>query len=231
MSNRTFALLIGGVLLAFGLIVTAINYGWFQGKKPTAKAKQSDRAKTTGDPQGSKQEVSPGPDYEKSGGIWRKKTDAESLLETPPHVEHQWTSKIGKTPTVAKAMNSATESVAKAIRNNNHPERLTSFIRPDQFDLEEYKADPEKYLNDVEPGRIYQTQQPADDVVPIKRDSDFAYELIQGESVSLRARVQPEMPVTFYATLGVFDNSLKIITVQANENGIAEANFTANEGT
>jgi len=41
-------------LLAFGLIVTAINYGWFQGKKPTAKAKQSDRAKTTGDPQGSK---------------------------------------------------------------------------------------------------------------------------------------------------------------------------------
>jgi len=67
--------------------------------------------------------------------------------------------------------------------------------------------------------------------VPIKRDSDFAYELIQGESVSLRARVQPEMPVTFYATLGVFDNSLKIITVQANENGIAEANFTANEGT
>ena len=112
------------------------------------------------------------------------------------------------------------------------PERLTSFVLPAPFDRAAFAADPAKYLQTVEPGRVYQTAPPGAAVTPIRRLSRRYQRILQGETVTLKAQVQPGMPVTFFsAKLGQFENQLTTMTVRANAQGIAEVQFTATPGT
>jgi hypothetical protein len=54
----------------------------------------------------------------------------------------------------------------------------------------------------------------------------------QGESVRLAVQAAAFAPISFHSeNLGQWENQLSSITVVANEQGIAEANFTASGGT
>lgn len=79
---------------------------------------------------------------------------------------------------------------------------------------------------------MFSPAQPGDNVVAIAPEGSAYHGVVQGESVSLKVRVQPKDPVTFMSfQLGYFENQLTSITVQADEQGIAQANYTAGGGT
>lgn len=58
------------------------------------------------------------------------------------------------------------------------------------------------------------------------------HEIPQGASIRLEVQGRPEAPVTFTSfDLGAFQNQLTSITVAADEQGIAQAEFTGTPGT
>jgi hypothetical protein len=99
------------------------------------------------------------------------------------------------------------------------------------FDLARYQSDPTYYLNSVEPGRAFDTAQPSADTQPIKHNYKKYYETVQNTPVYLEAKASPDMPVSFTAfDGGQFQNGLSFITIKANSNGVAKAEFTATSG-
>lgn len=141
----------------------------------------------------------------------------------------------GATPQLDPAASSTLTATFEALNEGaatKHPERVNPFLSPPRFDLQAYRTDPEAYLSIVEPGRVWQSAQPADGVPVIRRISPRKHTLRQGESVRLQVKVAPNAPVTFTAfDLGAFDNGLTSISVAANADGIAEAAYTATPGT
>jgi len=138
----------------------------------------------------------------------------------------------GSTPAVALDANPQVKSVVTAIKEKNHPERLSTLIAPKPFDAKAFAADPTSYLNTIEPGRVYQTAQPGPGVPRLRSSSPAYKQIAQGESTTLKVQAPPKAPVTFTALdLGQFDNELTSITVQANEKGFAEAKYTSTPGT
>ena len=128
--------------------------------------------------------------------------------------------------------NANTRSVAEALRTGENPERLSALVPPTPFDPEAYEADPQAYLDVVEPGRVWQSLDPGPDVPRLRRATPPITEIVQGESVALRAKAPPGTPVTFTSfDLGAFQNRLTSITVAADEEGVAMATFTGTSGT
>ncbi len=174
----------------------------------------------------------------KVGGVWRPPTDVQSALpqEDQPAPSADKRKSLfrdpGRSPRVALDANPQVASVVEALRSREHPERLTSFQRPLPFDLAAFQADPEKYLNTVEPGRVYQAAPAGEGVQRILRLSPRYRRVLQGETVTLQAKADPHVPVTFFsARLGQFSNQLTAITVRADAEGVAETQFTATPGT
>jgi hypothetical protein len=100
------------------------------------------------------------------------------------------------------------------------------------FDAEVYFQDPDAYLSVVEPARIWQSAQPSKDVPQLKRVSERNHKIAQGESVRLQVRTQPNAPVSFFSfDMGAFQNRLAMITVAADDTGIASADFNGTPGT
>ena len=165
------------------------------------------------------------------GALWRGDSNLEELIESRDPVS-DWTARVGRTQLVDKDANVDVQSIAEAVRNNNHPERLSAFVKPADFDQDKFLADPQAYLDVVEPGRVFQSAEYAEGVENIFRTNGFFHQLLQGESVLLSTRSEPMMPVTFYSNrLGRFQNQLTSISVQADEQGHAEARFFATPGT
>jgi hypothetical protein len=139
----------------------------------------------------------------------------------------------GQTPPVAEDANVHVRSAVEAIRNKSNPERLSVLLHGAPFDLEAYRTDPESYLNVVEPGRVFAPAQPGPDVPRISRIGPYFQKINQNEEVELAVQAVPQTPVTFTSMdLGRFvANSLTTITVEADNEGIARAVFTAPPGT
>jgi hypothetical protein len=138
----------------------------------------------------------------------------------------------GKTPGVKIDANEQVKSVVEAIKNKDHPERLSPLIEPKPFDLEAYKKDPKAYVNVVEPGRVFQNAQPGDGVPRLVAMSEQWQQVAQGSTVTLKVAAEPKMPVTFTSfDCGQFDNQLTSQTVVADEQGIAQVNFHGVSGT
>lgn len=132
---------------------------------------------------------------------------------------------------VAVDTNPGTQSVGEAIRDFNHFERLSPVFAPDDFNLDQYRAAPEEYLNVVEPGRVFQPAQPGDTVPVIQTSTPPMQSIKAGESVRLSVRVPADSPVTFTSfMLGSFENQLPSITVESDQQGNAEVTFTATPG-
>lgn len=236
MSNRTFTYLCVGLVIGCCLIITVVNYNLSHGKGSGSAEQPGKSIGKLALESGNKLHSSRDPNFtdrQRIGGILRPKTDMidgarrESKPNYPNPLE-RW----GRVPAVDPERNRSTRLVAEAAKQGNHPERLSLFSRPQPFNQEQFEEDPQPYLQVIEPARIMQTARVNPDVTPIKRRGSYFKAMIQGETITLKAEVQPKMPVTFYAPgVGQFQNSLSTITVQADETGAAEVQFTAVQGT
>ena len=138
----------------------------------------------------------------------------------------------GALPPIKSDANPQVKAVAEALKQKNHPERVSVLIRPKAFDAKAYRADPAAYLNVVEPGRVFQTAQPGPGVPRLAPVSPRFQQIAQGESAVLRVHAPAGAPVSFTTfDCGQFENQLSAITVKANDEGIAEAKLTATTGT
>jgi hypothetical protein len=103
---------------------------------------------------------------------------------------------------------------------------------PKGWDREKYLSDPEAYLDLASPSRSVEPAQPAADVPMLEPVGGTGARIAQLGSCVLRVRTDPGMPATFTSWgLGSFDSGFPTITVAADEQGIAEARFTASKGT
>ena len=139
----------------------------------------------------------------------------------------------GTTKPVLSDSHAQVASVAAALRDKQHPERLSALIPPKPFDRVAYSKDPAAYLNVVEPGRVFQVAQPGTDVPRIEPIGATLAHVVQGGSTPLRVRAPAGMPVTFTSfDLGRFqENQLTCITVAASESGVAAVTFVGASGT
>ncbi len=108
----------------------------------------------------------------------------------------------------------------------------STFFQPEPFDQEKYDADPKVYLDQIRPGRVFQSAQPGPNVTRLTSISDSFLSVLQGESVLLKIQADPGAPVAFHSQeIGIFENRLKTITVAADNEGVATAKFTLGPGT
>jgi hypothetical protein len=220
------------------LLVAAFGLGWFiysrwstgpaTDRDSTASSKNTSSRRPIDDPN----RIKSGPNYKPIEPILgaenakQKKQETPDTQKPPPEMDY------GMTEPVRGDLNPQTKSVVEAVQTKSHPERLSPLIPPKPFDPVAYKQNPKSYLDVVEPGRVFQTANPGKDVPAIVAVSPPFQEVVQGKSVKLRAKVVPGMPCTFTSfDLGRFQNELTSVTVAANEQGIAEADFFGAPGT
>jgi len=124
------------------------------------------------------------------------------------------------------------KSVLDAATEKNHPERLSPMLVPERFDEAAYRRNPRAYLDVVEPGRVWDTKAPAEDVKVIETQGGSTKQLKALASVELSVKSEPNAPVTFTSMdLGEFPGGRTSITVEADEKGVATTTFTASAGT
>lgn len=139
---------------------------------------------------------------------------------------------VGANEPIARDANPMVASVAEALRSGDHPERLSAMVVPAEFDQRAFNENPNAYLNTVEPGRVWQPAQPREGVPQARAISPEHVEVLQGEPIALKVQAVPGAPVTFTSfDLGAFSNRLTSITVAADQEGIAVANYTGTPGT
>lgn len=190
------------------------------------------------EPQPAAKQQAPGDEYVVVGGVRRKATDlrpAQGFVRERAKRGADSSRRVGSSgriqPIRADA-NPHVASIAKALRERKHPERFSTLIQPTPFDVKTYRRDPQAYINTIEPGRVYQPARPGPNVPRIASIGRSHPVIAQGESVVLRVKAVSQAPVTFTSfDSGAFENQLSSITVEANEDGIAEARFTATPGT
>jgi len=164
------------------------------------------------------------------GGVRRPITD----IKTPPAPKDSGSPvpDYGTFPAVPIDANDQVKSVVEAHMTKTHPERLSILVPPAPFDKDAYERAPDGYLNAIEPGRVWQTAKPGVGVPRLRSITPRAARVEQGEPLALRVQAVPRAPVTFVALDGgEFQNRLRTITVQADENGIARVTFVGIPGT
>ena len=138
----------------------------------------------------------------------------------------------GRLPAIKSDANPQVKAVVEAIRQGNHPERLSLMMRPQPFDAKAYRANPAAYLEVVEPGRVFQTAQPGPGVPRLGLRVRNSSTSRRGRRPRLQVRAPAGAPVSFTAfDGGQFDNQLSSITVQANARGVAQTRLLATSGT
>ena len=141
-------------------------------------------------------------------------------------------SPYGTTLPVAGDANVNVRSVVEAAQGSHHPERLATLIAPAPFDAGRFAANPQAYVDVVEPGRVFQSAQPGADVLVLRSLSSTNLTMTQEGQVVLRVKTQPLAPVTFTSfDGGRLSNQLVSQTVLADAHGVAVTAFTAGAGT
>lgn len=137
----------------------------------------------------------------------------------------------GKTPAVAQD-NAQVRSVIAALKDGDHPERLSPLMAPKPFDAAMYSAEPKAYLDVAEPGRAFQSKPAGLGVSRIEPVSPYFQSVMQGESIELAVKAVPGFPVTFTSfDCGSFGNGLTTQTVEADSAGVARVKFLGVPGT
>lgn len=173
------------------------------------------------------------------GGVMRPKSD---VVKPPSQIDlerqtdlvakgAEAMSKIGKQPAIPADANPTVANLYATLKSGgSHTFGLHTEAPP--FDLVAFKSDPQRYLEQFAPNRVYQAAQPGPGVPPLAPASRSTHSMVAGESVRLPVKTRPGYPVTYVALdLGAFQNQLNAITVVANDQGIAEAIYTATPGT
>ena len=170
------------------------------------------------------------------GGVLRPRTDVprSSLLDP---VSERPVKPQGFSPAIESNTNQSVALVGDALRTRGNPERFSSFVVSDNFEINRFRASPSEYAAEyartVEPGRVFSPAQPAEGTTVLRRIGQRRHDVRQGEAVRLLVQATPNAPVTFSSQgLGQFDNLLTSITVIADATtGKAEAIFRATGGT
>jgi hypothetical protein len=166
------------------------------------------------------------------GGIARPSSDISSLGSPRKEDRVPVKKRQGFSPAVAPDSSESVAQLARDLASRETPNAFSSFAPPSVFDANAYRADPQAYLSAIEPGRVFVPAQPGEGVPPIRSEGKRFHRLKQGESVRLKVAASPGAPVAFASQdLGQFENSLTSITIAANEEGVAEAVYTASGGT
>ena len=122
-------------------------------------------------------------------------------------------------------------SIAEASRTGKFPERLSPLMAPKTFDPAAFAANPQAYLDVIEPGRVFQSAAPGAQVPVLQAKATNSFSIPVGGSCTLAVITAAKSPVTFTAfDLGTFSNSLTSITVQANDQGEASTVYHASGG-
>lgn len=153
------------------------------------------------------------------------------LAKIPRH-ERVDRSNIGVVQGLSRDTNDQVAQVLDNLKSGEFPENISPFLKPREFDANEYYHQPEVYLNIVAPGRVFQSAKPGRGVRPIKRIGSSYYLAEQNKEVTLKVRAKANAPVTFTSfDLGAFENELTSMTVRANKKGIASVKFRGTPGT
>ncbi len=167
------------------------------------------------------------------GGVRRPASDVRRPERVgEDEIRPGWMPEFGRQKPIPADTNSNTRSVYEAATTGEHPERLSTLIPANAFDEQTYKANPQPYLDVIEPGRVWQSLQPGPDVPRLTGLSAPRTTIAQGETTGLRVKALPGAPVTFTSfDLGAFQNRLTSVTVAADADGIAVGRFTGTSGT
>eukprot|EP00752_Nemacystus_decipiens_P015804 g14114.t1 len=189
-------------------------------------------------------EIAPGSGDVIAGGVERPGSDI-ALRDTPsePDLDGEDPFGYGITAPVKADANEQVAAAYEALETGRYPERLSVAVAsktarsfdPQKFDPEsdQYDEDYHKaYMRSPEPGRVWFPAQPAEGVSRIQPLMPRYVEVPQGQEITLRVSGVPGQPVTFTSfDLGQFENQLTTMTVVANNQGVAEANFQGPPGT
>jgi hypothetical protein len=220
MNQKKWIIGIGSIAVVV-LVVTAVAM-LSSSNRQVAKVGPDIKATTTEDNNGvDAGDVLGSKDAHKTGVKSAKTADGKKVLMH----DH------GALPAIPGNANPQVKAVVEAVRDKNHPERLSVLASPKPFDAAAYKNNPSVYLETTEPGRVFQTAQPGEGVPVLKRVSADYSRVTQGESVLLRVKAKPGDPIS-YTTFdcGAFDNGLTSITVKADDKGVAVAKLTTTPG-
>ncbi len=77
-------------------------------------------------------------------------------------------------------------SVAEALKKKDHPERLSAMIPAKPFDKASFEANPNDYLNSVEPGRCFLCAQPGKDVPALTAQTPRLSRIKQSSPATMR---------------------------------------------
>ena len=123
-------------------------------------------------------------------------------------------------------------SVQEARDSGKFPERLSVSVRPAPFDARAWKANPQAYLDVIEPGRVYQVAEPGPSVKRMEVVGEPFVHVPEATPATLGVQVEPGAAVTFtaFGSTGAFDNTLTTISVKADRKGIARVIFTPAPG-
>ncbi len=174
------------------------------------------------------------------GHITRPKRDL--VFDAPNSVPRKPNKSVlpnpGRAPFLKGNENSQVAGLMAELTNQDKDEQdemrvaKSAFFLPEPFDQEKYDADPKVYLDQIRPGRVFQSAQPGPDVKRLTAISEPFISLLQGDAVQLKIKADPGSPVAFHTQeIGTFENQLKTITVAADEDGVASAKFTLGRGT
>jgi hypothetical protein len=221
--------LIGVALLVMAILLAGILYSRWSAGPAGQDGNRPGTTRAKDDPN----RIKSGPNYKpiepilgtKDADTKKAATDKQEQ-KVPPELDY------GRTAPVRGDLSPQTKSIVEAVKTKSHPERLSPLIPPKPFDPVAYKQNPKAYLDVVEPGRAFQSAQPGKDVPQLLAISPQTQTITQGKSVKLKVKVVPGYPVTFTSfDLGRFHNQLTTVTVEANDSGVAEADFIGASGT
>ncbi len=235
------------LVLCAGVLVWAANQGWFEGEREQAFIPEPEDAAVV-EPLSKDEAKSElagllkvdASEFSESGGISRPTRD---LAFDTPNTESKRPAKgvlpnPGRAPFLKGNENSQVAGLMAELKNQDKKKATdvrvakSTFFLPEPFDQEKYDADPKTYLDQIRPGRVFQSAQPGPDVKRLTSISDPFISILQGDAVQLKIQADPGAPVAFYTPeIGTFENRLKSITVAADEEGVATAKFTLGRGS
>lgn len=141
----------------------------------------------------------------------------------------------GRTAPIKNTDTPNVQSVMEAIKTKKYPERITPAIVPKAFDRKAFTNNvtyKKKYMDTVEPGRVWQALEPGKGVPKIERISPYYQEVTHGSKVQLKVKALAGKPVTFTSfDLGMFGNQLTSQTVLSDSSGVATVEFHGMKGT
>ena len=240
LNNKIFALLILTGVLMGGLLIAGISNNWFGDGEIVRSERQSQDLpeQQPGDEEEGKSLAEslgiPKDQIVEVGDVRRPKRDiADSKSEPSNGTPMNPIRSAGILPQLKGDENPQVAGLYAELREPKVPrEAASAMFLPEEFNKDDYLENPEEYLNAIRPGRVFQPAQPGPNVAQIAEVSNRKVTLLQGEKAVLRVQAEPDFPVTFYVQAGgEFENRLKSISVAANEQGIAEATYSAVSGT